>query len=98
VGLEQQHILMRLIWLLIALLLAGGGYLYLNPDAARQFRNQLPTPEITRKPDRLYKWRNSAGEWQVTDAPPPAGISYERLDYRGDENVLPVPPGIQHRE
>lgn len=89
---------MRLVWLLIALLLLGGGYLYLHPDAARQLRNQLPGPEFTRETDRLYKWRNTAGEWQITDAPPPDGVSYERLDYRGDENVLPVPPGIRRRE
>lgn len=97
-GLEQQHLLMRLVWLLLTLLLLGGGYLFLNPDAARQFRSQLPAPEFTLKTDRLYKWRNTAGEWQITDTPPPEGIGYERLDYRSDENVLPVPPGIQGRE
>lgn len=89
---------MRLVWLLIILLLLGGGYLYLQPDAVRQLRNQLPAPDFAREPDRLYKWRNTSGEWQVTDIPPPAGINYQRLDYRGDENVLPVPPGVQHRE
>jgi len=89
---------MRLLWLFIALLLLGGGYLYLQPEAAKQLRNQLPTADLTRTPDRLYKWRNTAGEWQVTDAPPPPGVDYQRLDYRGDENVLPVPPGIQGRE
>lgn len=89
---------MRLIWLLVALLLLGGAYLYLYPETARQLRNQLPTPEITRNTARLYKWRNSAGEWQITDTPPPEGIDYERLDYRDDANVLPVPPGIQGRE
>ena len=89
---------MRLIWLLIALLLLGGGYVYLYPDTARQLRGQLKAPEITHKTARLYKWRNTAGEWQITDTPPPAGIEYERLDYRSDENVLPVPPGVQRRE
>lgn len=89
---------MRLFWLLIALLLLGGGYLYQYPDSARQLRNQLPAPEITGKTARLYKWRNTAGEWQITDAPPPPGTDYERLDYHSDENVLPVPPGIQRRE
>ena len=89
---------MRLIGLLIVLLLLGGGYLYLHPDTARQFSNQLPAPEFTRKTAHLFKWRNPAGEWQITDTPPPEGIDYERLDYRDDENVLPVPPGIQGRE
>ena len=89
---------MRLLVLLIVLLLLGAGYLYLQPDAARQLRNQLPSADLARTPDRLYKWRNPAGVWQVTDTPPPPGVDYQRLDYRGDENVLPVPPGIQARE
>ena len=89
---------MRLLGLLIALLLLGGGYLYLYPDTARQLKNRLPAPEFARNSDRLYQWRNSAGEWQITDTPPPEGIDYQRLDYRGDENVLPGPPGIPGRE
>lgn len=83
---------MRLLGLLIALLLLGAAYQYLFPDTARQLSNRLP--EFATNSDRLYKWRNSAGEWQITDTPPPEGIDYQRLEYRGDENVLPVPPGI----
>ena len=64
------------------------------PDIARQLRRQLPASDFTHTTDRLYKWRNARGEWQVTDAPPPAGTPYEKQDYRDDVNVLPVPPGI----
>ena len=89
---------MRLLGLLIVLLVLGAGYLYLQPDAARELRNKLPSAGLSQKPDRLYKWRNPAGAWQITDTPPPPGVDYQRLEYRGDENVLPVPPGIQERE
>ena len=43
---------------------------------------------------RVYKWRNAKGEWQITDQLPPEGIEYERLEYREDENVIPLPPQL----
>ena len=85
---------MRLTWLLLVLVLASVATVYLFPDIARQLRRQLPASDFTHTTDRLYKWRNARGEWQVTDAPPPAGTPYEKQDYRDDVNVLPVPPGI----
>lgn len=85
---------MRLAWLLLVLVLATVTTLYLFPDAARQLRRQLPGGGFTHTTDRLYKWQDARGEWQVTDVPPPAGIPYQRQDYRDDVNVLPVPPGI----
>lgn len=85
---------MRLLWLLLALLLAGGIYLYLNPDAWKQLRNLPVHTGIGKQTAQLYKWRNQAGEWQVTDYPPPQGIEFETLEYRSDVNVLPVPPQL----
>ena len=85
---------MRVILILVVLLLAGAAYLYLYPDAGRHFGSWLPLPEVTGKTARLYKWRNPQGEWQIPDTPPPEGVSYEKLEYRDDENVLPVPPGV----
>jgi hypothetical protein len=49
---------------------------------------------LTEKTVTVYKWRNARGEWQITDQLPPEGIEYERLDYREDENVLPLPPQL----
>ena len=88
---------MRLFWLLLIVVLAAAVYLYFNPEAGRQLRDQRPEPEFTHKTDRLYKWRDGKGEWQVTDTPPANGTEYEQLNYRDDVNVLPVPPGITAR-
>ena len=88
---------MRLVWLLLILALAAAALLYFSPETARQLRQLLPHTEFTKTTDRLYQWKNDQGEWQITDTPPPDGIGYERLDYRNDLNVLPVPPGITRK-
>lgn len=88
---------MRAVWLLVALLLVGA-LIWFNPDYRKQFGEQfeeLPAAAgITKKTTRVYKWRNAGGEWQITDHLPPEGVEYERLDYREDVNVLPVPPQL----
>ena len=85
---------MRLLWLLILLALAAGLYLYFDPDHDGGFTGRLLRPESVHNTDRLYQWRDAQGNWQFTDTPPPAGIEYQRREYRDDMNVLPVPPGI----
>jgi hypothetical protein len=85
---------MRFFLVLLVLLAGAGIYLYLNPESATHLKKHLPQTEFGQKTDRIYKWRNAEGEWQLTDTPPPDGIEYERTDYREDLNVLPVPPGI----
>jgi len=85
---------MRILWLLPVLLLLFFVYIWFNPDYKEQLQGLSSEAGITKKTARVYKWRNSAGEWQITDQPPPAGTEYERLDYREDVNVLPVPPQL----
>jgi len=85
---------MRLGWLLLVLLLAGGVILYLNPGYRSSLATSasgLVTPVAT---SRVYKWRNARGEWQLTDTLPPAGVEYETLEHRSDENILPRPPQL----
>ena len=85
---------MRFGWLLLVLLLAGGTFLYLNPEYHSRFAtsaSDLVTPVST---VRVYKWRNEKGEWQLTDKLPPEGVAFETLEHRSDENVLPRPPQL----
>lgn len=87
---------MRALWLLPVLLALFFLYIYFNPGYRQQIGEQLrelsAAAGITKKTTYIYKWRNAHGEWQHTDQPPPAGVEYERLEFREDLNVLPLPP------
>ena len=76
------------ILVLVILLLAAGGYIYLHPEVMRPLLQgtalEPPPAETT-----LYKWRDANGQWQVSDTPPAGGVKYEVLKYRGDVNVIP---------
>jgi len=85
---------MRILWLLPVLLLLIFAWIWFNPDYREQLQKLSGEAGFTKKTARVYKWKNTAGDWQITDQPPPAGIEYERLDYREDVNVLPVPPRL----
>jgi len=85
---------MRFGWLLLVLLLAGGTFLYLNPEYRNRLQNSTSGMVKPVSTSRIYKWRNDKGEWQLTDTLPPEGVAYETLEHRSDENVLPRPPQL----
>jgi len=87
---------MRLLWLLATVITAAGIWFYTHPDAGAGLKALLPATASSARNDRLYKWRNARGEWQITDTLPPAGTRYETLDFREDLNVLPVPPQLDN--
>lgn len=76
-------------WLvsLLVVMVAGAGYLYLPPDLYRTLVRG--TPLEREKAAILYQWRDARGLLQVTDHPPPDGVSYRRLELEGDVTVLP---------
>ena len=84
--------------LLLALLVAGGVFLYLNPDYRSRLLTSTSVMVTPVSTSRVYKWRNDRGEWQLTDSLPPEGVTYETLDHRSDENVLPRPPQLDKRD
>jgi len=77
--------------ILLALVAVIGGYLYLNPSVWQEWLKGTPL-EPPARVTQLYKWRDAAGQWQITDTPPAAGIAYEVLEYRSDTNVMPLVP------
>lgn len=76
-------------WMMVGLGILGGIllYWYTTPQEAPVWvRDRLPgMPEYT---DALYRWRDSQGQWQVSDKPP-RNRPYEVVQYRGDTNVMP---------
>ncbi|MGD2138249.1 MAG: hypothetical protein PVJ66_09690 [Gammaproteobacteria bacterium] len=87
---------MRIGWLLLALLLAGGIFLYLNPEYRSRLLSSTSDMVSPVSTSRIYKWRNDRGEWQLTDTSPPEGVTFEILEHRSDENVLPRPPQLDN--
>lgn len=78
----------KVILFILVILAAAGAYLYMNPDLWKQWTRGTPlepAPTIT----KMYKWQDASGQWQVSDRPPDAGIKYEVLQYRSNENVVP---------
>ena len=80
----------KILFILAAVLAAVVWYVYQDPQLSRKIEkevNQLlpATPQTT----TVYKWQDKAGNWQITDHPPPTGIYYETLEYQSDTNVMP---------
>ena len=84
----------KLLLLVLLVVIAGGAFWYLKPNTAQRLLENSPLGSAG-ETTQLYKWRDSEGNWQITDAPPPPGIDYERKEYRADVNVLPVPPQLE---
>jgi len=86
---------MRIIWLILALLLAAGAYIYFNPDYKSRLKDLSSEVGLGKQAQRVYKWQDTEGKWHITDQLPPEGTAYETLDYPEDVNVLPLPPQLR---
>lgn len=74
-----------------AIILAITGIIiYQNPEYRAWFERQsnevLPN---TVTHNKVYRWRNNNGQWQLSDKPPAAGIKYEVVEYHKETNVIP---------
>ena len=83
---------MKKLLIAIIVLAAAGGYLYVfEQETVREWLKGTPLePEPSRTV--VYKWQDRDGNWQITDIPPAGDIPYERLEYRGNQNVMPLVP------
>ena len=67
--------------------------LYIYQDEALQVKlmgkvHQV-APELNQS--TLYKWKNSKGEWQITDKPPHKGIVFTTISSQDQINIMPSP-------
>ena len=80
--------------LLVLAALAAGGWAWWRyaPDSLPAFvRDAAPRSPLANPP--LYKWKDAAGTWQITDRPPP-DRPYEEVVVDPATNVVPtVVPG-----
>lgn len=79
-----------IVTVVLVLLAAGvGGLWHFYPDALRPLVERTPLKRSLSSSTPVYQWRDAQGNWQVTDEPPPQGISYELKRYDLDTNILP---------
>ena len=80
----------KFLFILAAVLTAVVWYVYHDHQLSRKVKKEvkqlLPSQEKT---TTVYKWRDERGNWQITDHPPPAGISFETFKYQSNTNVVP---------
>lgn len=83
-------------WWLVALIVAVAAaaaayvYFYQRPAVDRVLR-ELPV-DLPGRTTEVYKWRDAAGNWQISDRKPPDGTPFETLQYDGRINVMPIAP------
>lgn len=75
--------------IVLGVLIGGGLYVYLDPALKRQTEQQMDRLTGQDQAQTLYRWQDNAGQWQISDQPPPAGIPYETLHYDPGTNVIP---------
>ena len=80
---------LKVLLTLCAIAAAGAGYLYVfDPQLGRQLLDGTalePAATVT----TAFKWRDTKGNWQLTQEPPPEGTSYEVLEARSNDNIVP---------
>jgi len=80
----------KFLLLFVVALIAGGIYVYKTPAYRAWFERQsdeiLPT---TVTHNKVYRWKDQNGQWQLSDSPPQNGIEYEEVEYHKDTNVIP---------
>ncbi|WP_126453946.1 DUF4124 domain-containing protein [Sulfuriflexus mobilis] len=87
----------KLLLILLLLGLAAAVFFYLNPALRREATDLLKSSGLQPASMAVYKWRDTAGQWQYTQAPPPEGTPFERVEARSDVNVLPVPDELKNK-
>jgi hypothetical protein len=88
----------RLTWLIVILLGAGGAAVYFqqNPE---QLPDWAARSELGRdlQTTTVYKWQDSSGAWHISDQKPDNSVDYREEKYSRDANVLPLPPELQQQ-
>ncbi|MGD8576077.1 MAG: DUF4124 domain-containing protein [Thiohalophilus sp.] len=79
----------KLLLIVLAVLIGGALYVYLNPELRDQTRQELDKLSGKDQGRTLYRWQDPDGQWQISDSPPQAGIPYETLRYDTEANVIP---------
>ncbi len=81
-------------FILLSIIATAALYLYLDDALFTKLMGKVHqvAPELNKS--TLYKWKNSKGEWQITDKPPHKGIIFTTITSQDQINIMPAPSNI----
>lgn len=83
---------MKLKYSILFIVIAVASFFIYQDDALRTkliSKVHQVAPELNQS--TLYKWKNSKGEWQITDKPPHKGIVFTTISSQDQINIMPSP-------
>lgn len=89
---------MKIKYIILFIIVAAASY-YIYQD--KNLRSKLMgkvhqvAPELNKS--TLYKWKNTKGEWQITDKPPINGIKFTTITSQDQINVMPNPASKEQK-
>jgi len=77
----------KLLWILVIIAAVIGILAYQDPDLKQWIMKSVGQTEDKSK---VYKWKDSDGNWQVSNTRPPSGIVYTEQEYLHNSNIVPA--------
>lgn len=76
-------------FILLSIIGTSALYIYLDEDLQSKLMGKVHqiAPELNKS--TLYKWKNTKGEWQITDKPPNKGITFTTITSQDQINIMP---------
>lgn len=82
---------MQLKYFILLAAVAASSAIYIYRDQALQSKLLGKVYQVAPELNQsiLYKWKNSQGEWQVTDKPPSKDIPFTTVTSQDQINIMP---------
>ena len=76
-------------FILLAIIFSAALYIYQDQVLQTKLLGKVyqVAPELNQS--ILYKWKNSLGEWQITDKPPSKDIPFTTVTSQDQINIMP---------
>ncbi len=76
----------NIFWILLIIVIAAAIAAYMDPDIKNLI---LESTGQTQTKSKVYKWKDSQGNWQISNTPPAKGIPYTEQEYLHNTNIVP---------
>ena len=79
----------KFLWILAIIAVAIGILAYQDPDIKKWVMKSVGQEQDSSK---LFKWKDTDGNWQISNTPPANGIPYTEQEYLHNTNIVPPLP------